>query len=57
LAAAAGKDAFEFRRDLLTKAPRHKGVLELAAKKAIGKPLPQGHFRGIAVAFSYGSYA
>src|SRR5262247_2152037 len=22
-----------------------------------GKPLPQGHFRGIAVAFSYGSYA
>src|SRR5262249_8532575 len=58
LAAAAGKDAFEFRRDLLTKAPRNKGVLELAAEKGDwGKPLPQGHFRGIAVAFSYGSYA
>jgi len=58
LAAAAGKDAFEFRRDLLTKAPRHKGVLELAAEKGDwGKPLPPGHFRGIAVAFSYGSYA
>jgi len=58
LAAAAGKDAFEFRRDLLTKAPRHKGVLELAAEKGDwGKPLPSGHFRGIAVAFSYGSYA
>jgi isoquinoline 1-oxidoreductase beta subunit len=58
LAAAASKDPFEFRRDLLTKAARHKGVLELAAEKGDwGKPLPQGHFRGIAVAFSYGSYA
>jgi isoquinoline 1-oxidoreductase beta subunit len=58
LAAAAGKDPFEFRRGLLTKAARHKGVLELAAEKADwGKPLPPGRFRGIAVAFSYGSYA
>lgn len=58
LAAAAGKDPFEFRRDLLAKAARHKGVLELAAEKSDwGKPLPQGRFRGIAVAFSYGSYA
>jgi isoquinoline 1-oxidoreductase beta subunit len=58
LAVAAGKDPFEFRRDLLTKAARHKGVLELAAEKGDwGKPLPQGRFRGIAVAFSYGSYA
>jgi isoquinoline 1-oxidoreductase beta subunit len=58
LAAAAGKDPFEFRRGLLTKAERHKGVLELAAEKGDwGKPLPQGRFRGIAVAFSYGSYA
>jgi isoquinoline 1-oxidoreductase subunit beta len=58
LAAAAKKDPFEFRRDLLTKAARHKGVLELAAEKGDwGKPLPQGRFRGIAVAFSYGSYA
>jgi isoquinoline 1-oxidoreductase beta subunit len=58
LAVAARKDAFEFRRDLLTKSARHKGVLELAAEKGDwGKPLPQGRFRGIAVAFSYGSYA
>jgi isoquinoline 1-oxidoreductase beta subunit len=58
LAAAAGKDPFEFRRDLLTKSPRHKGVLELAAEKASwGQPLPPGRFRGIAVAFSYASYA
>jgi isoquinoline 1-oxidoreductase beta subunit len=58
LAAAAGKDPFDFRRGLLTKAARHKGVLELAAEKGDwGKSLPQGRFRGIAVAFSYGSYA
>jgi isoquinoline 1-oxidoreductase beta subunit len=58
LAAAAKKDPFEFRRDLLTKAARHKGVLELAAEKGDwGKPVAQGRFRGIAVAFSYGSYA
>jgi isoquinoline 1-oxidoreductase beta subunit len=58
LAAAAGKNPFEFRRGLLTKAARHKGVLELVAEKGDwGKPLPQGRFRGIAVAFSYGSYA
>jgi isoquinoline 1-oxidoreductase beta subunit len=58
LAAAASKDPFEFRRELLSKSPRHKGVLELAAQKAgWGQPLPPGRFRGIAVAFSYASYA
>jgi isoquinoline 1-oxidoreductase beta subunit len=58
LAGAAKKDPFEFRRDLLGKAPRHKGVLELAAEKGDWeKPVAQGRFRGIAVAFSYGSYA
>jgi isoquinoline 1-oxidoreductase beta subunit len=57
LAHAAGKDPFEFRRALLGKAPRHKGVLELAAEKAgWGSPLPQGVHRGIAVAQSFGSY-
>jgi isoquinoline 1-oxidoreductase beta subunit len=57
LAHAAGKDPFEFRRALLGKAPRHKGVLELAAEKAgWGKPLPAGVHRGIAVAQSFGSY-
>jgi isoquinoline 1-oxidoreductase subunit beta len=58
LAAAAGKDPFEYRRALLGKSPRHKTVLELAARKANwGAPLPAGRARGIAVAFSYGSYA
>lgn len=58
LANAAGKDPYEYRRALLGKAPRHNGVLELAATKAgWGTPLPSGRARGIAVAFSYGSYA
>ena len=57
LANAAGKDPFEFRRSLLGRQPRHKGVLELAAEKAgWGKPLPQGVHRGIAVVQSFGSY-
>jgi isoquinoline 1-oxidoreductase beta subunit len=32
LAAMAGRDPFEFRRDLLGRAPRHRAVLELAAE-------------------------
>jgi isoquinoline 1-oxidoreductase beta subunit len=57
LAHLAGKDPYEYRRALLDKSPRHKGVLELAATKANwGAPLPAGHALGIAVAFSYGSY-
>ncbi len=58
LAHVAGKDPFEYRRDLLGKSRYHKGVLEKAAKEAgWGTPLPAGRARGIAVAFSYGSYA
>lgn len=57
LAAAAKADPYEFRRAMLGKSPRHKGVLELAAQKAgWGQPLPSGVFRGIAVAQSFGSY-
>jgi isoquinoline 1-oxidoreductase beta subunit len=57
MAAAAGKDPFEYRRALLGKAPRYRGALELAAEKAgWGKPLPAGVSRGIAVGQSFGSF-
>jgi isoquinoline 1-oxidoreductase beta subunit len=51
------KDPYELRRALLTKHPRHKGVLELAAQKAgWGKPLPAGRARGIAVHESFNTF-
>jgi CO/xanthine dehydrogenase Mo-binding subunit len=57
LAHAAGRDPFEFRRDMLGAEPRLKRVLELAAEKAEwGKPLPVGHARGIAVCEDTGSF-
>ncbi|MBT8094793.1 MAG: xanthine dehydrogenase family protein molybdopterin-binding subunit [Gammaproteobacteria bacterium] len=57
LAAAAGKDAYELRRDLLKDHPRHLGVLELAAEKAgWGEDLGPGRGRGIAVHESFSSF-
>jgi isoquinoline 1-oxidoreductase subunit beta len=57
LAAAAKADPLQYRLALLSKKPRHKAVLELAAAKAgWGKPLAKGRFHGIAVAESFGSY-
>jgi isoquinoline 1-oxidoreductase beta subunit len=56
LASTAGKDPYEFRRDMLKKSPRHLAALNLAAEKAgWGKPLPQGRARGIAVMEAFGS--
>src|SRR3989442_14362671 len=50
LAHAAKRDPYEYRRDPLTKAPRHLGVLNLAASKAGWGPAPRaGRARGIAV--------
>ena len=57
LAHAAKKDPYEYRRDLLGKAPRHLGVLNLAASKAgWGTPLPSGRARGIAVYKAFETY-
>ncbi|MGH9688206.1 MAG: molybdopterin cofactor-binding domain-containing protein [Candidatus Acidiferrales bacterium] len=57
LAAAAKKDPYEFRRDLLQKNARNLGVLNLVAEKAgWSKPLPAGRYRGIAVVEAFNTY-
>jgi len=57
IARATGKDPFALRRNLLSKHPRHLGVLELAAKQAgWGKPLPKDRSRGIAVHESFNTF-
>ncbi|WP_159974122.1 xanthine dehydrogenase family protein molybdopterin-binding subunit [Pseudomonas sp. 8Z] len=61
-AVAAGKDPYAYRHALLASQPRHRGVLELAAKQAgWDKPLAAGangekRGRGIAVHESFGSF-
>jgi isoquinoline 1-oxidoreductase beta subunit len=57
LAQAAGVDALEFRRKLLSKSPKHLAVLNAVADKGgWGKPAPAGHFRGLCVTMGFGSY-
>lgn len=57
LAHAAKADPLQYRLALLDKQPRAKRVLELAASKAGWKtPAPKGHFRGVAVAESFGTF-
>jgi isoquinoline 1-oxidoreductase beta subunit len=57
MAAAMGRDPYELRMGLLENHPRHRGVLELAAKKAgWGKSLPEGHHHGLAVHYCFNSW-
>jgi isoquinoline 1-oxidoreductase beta subunit len=69
LAAAAKKDPFDYRMHLLSKdedikyfdtvwhTARMRGVLQLAAEKAgWGKPLPAGHYQGIACFGCFSTY-
>ena len=56
LAALAGRDPYQYRRDLLKEKPRHLAVLDRAALAAgWGKGLPAGHHHGIALHESFGS--
>jgi isoquinoline 1-oxidoreductase beta subunit len=53
LAAAAKQDPVAYRRALLSKSPRARAVLEVAAKAADwGKPLPPGWGRGVSILYS-----
>ncbi|WP_250655102.1 xanthine dehydrogenase family protein molybdopterin-binding subunit [Alkalimarinus coralli] len=58
LAHETATDPYAFRRSLLQGHPRQLKVLELAAEQSgWGEPLPEGHYRGIAVHESFKSYA
>ena len=57
LAKKSGLDPVEFRRRMLTKQPRLKAALELAAAKAgWGTPLPPRTGRGVAVQVAFASF-
>jgi isoquinoline 1-oxidoreductase beta subunit len=57
MAAAAGKDPYEYRMAMLKDKPRFANVLRIAAEKSgWGTPAPAGHFRGIALMEGYDTF-
>ena len=58
LAAAAGRDPYDFRRAMMRSHPKHLAVLTAAGEKSgWSRPTPPGQSRGIAQAMAFGSYA
>jgi isoquinoline 1-oxidoreductase beta subunit len=56
MAAAAGRNPLDFRADLLGRKPRHRAVLQLAAKRAGWGDAPAGRHHGIALMEGYGTH-
>jgi isoquinoline 1-oxidoreductase subunit beta len=57
MAAAAGKDPVQYRRDMLGKEPRYLRALNMVADRAgWGKPLAAGRKQGVAIMEGYGTY-
>ena len=53
---AAGKDAYLYRRELLSHLPRYQRVLDLAAEKSLwNSKVQEGQGRGISIQKSFGS--
>ena len=57
IAVATKQDPLALRRKMMANHPKHQAVLNAAAERAgWGKPLPAGHFQGIAQTMGFGSY-
>lgn len=57
IAFATKQDPLALRRKLMVNHPKHLAVLNAAAERAgWGKPLPAGHFHGLAQCMGFGSY-